>query len=322
MRYIISFLMASAALPAMAEAPRVVTDLPPVHALVAEVMGEIGTPLLLLDQGADAHSFQLRPSQARALAEADLLVWIGPEMTPWLERALDGLAAQTPRLDLLLQEGTQRRPYTATEDHDDQNHDDHGLEDHEAEAGHDDHDDHGHDDHDHGDIDPHAWLDPGNAALWLRRIGEDLGRIAPENAAPYTANAARAIEEVTALDAEVSARLTPLRDRPFVVFHDAYGYFTDHYGLTGAKALALGDASAPGAARLAALRDDIAGAGPICLFPELQHDPRLLAQLAEGTEARIGTALDPEGSGIAPGKGAYTALLRGLTDALTDCLGE
>lgn len=318
MRYMISLLLASTGLPALAEVPRVVTDMPPVHALVSQVMGDLGAPVLLLDKGADAHAFQLRPSQARALAEADLVVWIGPEMTPWLDRALDGLAEGAPRLGLLAAEGTLRRAYaeSADEAHDAEGHDD---EEHEAEG----HDAEGHeeDDHGHGGIDPHAWLDPGNAMLWLRLIGEELSRQDPANAAAYSANAARAAAEIAALDSAIAARLAPFHDRPFVVFHDAYGYFIDHFGLGAARAVALGDAATPGAARIAAFRDDISAAGAICLFPEVQHDPALLEQLAEGTTARIGAPLDPEGAGLAPGPAAYAAILNGLSDNLATCLG-
>ena len=93
MRYIISPAIATLAfaLPALAEVPKVVTDIHPVHALVAQVMGDLGTPDLLLERGASEHDFQLRPSQAASLADADLVVWIGPELTPWLNRALDGI---------------------------------------------------------------------------------------------------------------------------------------------------------------------------------------------------------------------------------------
>ena len=116
MRYIISSILASAAIsattPAAAEVPRVVTDLPPVHALVSQVMGDLGEPQLLLEKGANAHSFQMRPSQAAGLQEAGLVVWIGPEMTPWLDRALDGLTG-AHQLRLLTAAGTYRQDFAA-----------------------------------------------------------------------------------------------------------------------------------------------------------------------------------------------------------------
>ena len=79
MRYIITLL--ATATPALAEVPRVVTDIPPVHALVAQVMGDLGQPELLLAKGADEHDFQLKPSQAGAVADADLVFLATPVCT-------------------------------------------------------------------------------------------------------------------------------------------------------------------------------------------------------------------------------------------------
>ncbi|MEY4696269.1 MAG: hypothetical protein RIT14_697 [Pseudomonadota bacterium] len=322
MRYIISSALASllaGATLAQAEAPRVVTDIPPVHALVAQVMGELGTPVLLLAAGASEHDFQLRPSQAADLADADLVVWIGPELTPWLDRALTGLSDGSTKLALLQAEGTLRQDFAADGAH--MGHDDHA-----------DHDDHGHDDHGpddggpddgghaHAGTDPHAWLDPDNARHWLGLIAAELSRLDPANAATYAANAAAAETRIAALDAEVAAQLAPVRDRPVVVFHDAYGYFAAHYGLSVFGSVALGDATAPGAARLAALREALAGGGATCLFPEAQHDAGMIEDLAADTGLRIGAALDPNGSTLEPGPQAYEALLGGLAAALVACL--
>lgn len=333
MRYIISCAMASLgfALPALAEAPKVVTDIHPVHALVAQVMGDLGDPVLLLERGASEHDFQLRPSQAADLAQADLVVWIGPELTPWLERALDGLGGDGAQLALLAAEGTSLRDFAkdgahlhgaAADGHDDHGHDEHGHDDH----GHDDHghDDHGHDDHaehghSHEGTDPHAWLDPANAKVWLNAIAAELGRIDAANAATYAANATAAAAKIDALDAEVAALLAPAQGKPLVVFHDAYGYFAAHYGLQVFGSIALGDATAPGAARLAELRAGVEGAGRVCLFPEAQHDDGLVQQLADGTGATIGAALDPNGSTQDPGPEAYAGLMRGLATAIADC---
>lgn len=344
MRYIIStaFATLATAIPALAEAPRVVTDIHPVHSLVAQVMGEVGAPSLLLERGASEHDFQLRPSQAAGLAEADLVVWIGPELTPWLDRALAGLGEGSDRLALLTIPGTETRQFSEDGAHSDHDHGhaqpakaahdhdhDHGH-DHDHDHGHDhgheateavEHDDHGHDhDHSHAGLDPHAWLDPANAQLWLTAIAAELGRIDPANAATYAANAAAAGSTIAALDAELATTLAPLKGKPIVVYHDAYGYLAARYGLEVFGSVALGDATTPGAARLAELRKGVAAGTPICLFPEAQHDPSLIEQLAEGTGARIGGALDPNGSMQEPGPDAYGALLRSLAKTLVDCV--
>jgi zinc transport system substrate-binding protein len=309
MRYIITLL--ATATPALAEVPKVVIDIPPVHALVAQVMGDLGAPELLLAKGADEHDFQLKPSQAGAVADADLVVWIGPELTPWLDGAMEGRPEGAAALALLDAEGTVRRAYGEAKA------DDHGHEEeHADEAGHE--DEHA-DEHGHGSEDPHAWLDPGNAKVWLGLIASDLGKLDPENAATYAANASAAAEQIAALDAELQALLAPVKDKPIVTFHDAYGYFVGHYGLTVVGSIALGDASSPGAARLSELRGELAAGGVVCMFPEVQHDPALVEQLSEGTSVKIGGALDPVGSSLDAGPGAYAALLGGIARTIADC---
>ena len=314
MRYIISLALASLALPSWAEVPRVVTDIPPVQSLVAQVMGDLGTPDLLLERGASEHDFQLRPSQAAGLADAGLVVWIGPELTPWLDRALSGLGEGAAQLPLLAVPGTVTKAFAEDgahmHDHDDHGHDDHGD------------DGHGEGEDVHSGTDPHAWLDPANAKLWLGAIAQELSTLDPDNAATYAANATAAMAAVDRLDADLTARFAPMKDRPVVVFHDAYGYLADHYGLQIFGSIALGDATAPGAARLAALRDAATQGAVLCVFPEAQHDPALAQQLADASGARLGPALDPTGSTLEPGPGLYAALLTGLATAMAGCPGS
>lgn len=314
MRYIISLLLTSAALPALAEVPHVVTDIPPVHALTAQVMGDLGQPDLLLDKGGNAHSFQMRPSQAAGLADADLVIWVGPKMTPWLDRALGSLGEGAARLTLLEAPGTHLQDFPEAgahappeaHDHDDHGHDDHAHEE-DAHAG-----------HGHEGLDPHAWLDPANGRHWLGVIAAELGRLDPDNAAIYAANAEAAQARVGALDGELAAMLVPAQGRPFIVAHDAYDYFAGHYGLTVAGSIKLGDATDAGAAHLVELREQLAGA--VCVFPEAAHDAKPAKMLIEGTEVRLGGVLDPEGSTVTPGPDAYEAVLRNMAQTLVECL--
>jgi len=318
MRYIITFAIASAT-PAFAEVPKVVTDIPPVHALVAEVMGDLGSPELLLAKGADEHDFQLRPSQAGAVAGADLVVWIGAELTPWLDAAMGNRPEGAAALGLLDAEGTFLRAYGEAagneHDHSAKGHDDHGHDDHG-------HEEEGHDDHAHDGTDPHVWLDPANGKHWLGLIAADLSKLDPDNAATYAANAAAASDRIDTLDRDLAALLAPVKDKPIVTFHDAYGYFGGHYGLNFADSIALGDAAAPGAKRLQELRAKMEAGEALCIFPEAQHDPALVQQMAEGTGAKVGAALDPVGSSLEPGPGAYAALLTGMAQAIAECLAD
>ncbi len=299
MRYTITLLLTSLlATAAYADVPRVVTDIPPVHALVAQVMGDLGTPVLLLEKGASEHSYQMKPSQAAKLADAGLVVWIGPELTPWLTRALESVPISVPRLGLFDLAGTVTQPYAI------------GMEEAHVDGT----------DPAHDGLDPHIWLDPNNAQVWLIAIAGELGRLDPDNATTYTANAIAAVNAVVKLDSDVQAILAPVQDKPIIVFHEAFGYYAAHFGLTIAGSISEGDASAPGAARLTEIRAMIADGKVACVFPETNHDPKLVQQMVDGTAARIGAPLDPVGTSLDSGPMAYDALLRGMAMAIADCV--
>ena len=347
-----------AALPARAEPPQVAADIAPVHSLVAQVMAGVGTPELIVRPGASPHGYALRPSEAGALQDADLVVWIGPELTPWLDRSLDTLAPEAARLTLLAQDETRTRPFRtgatfaahdhgAAEDahgheHEDEDHghddahahaDEHGHEEHEhehesGEHAHGDHEDaeHAHDDHaqdeahahDHTGTDPHAWLDPANGKAWLDVIAAELSRADPGNAGTYLSNAADAKAEIDATVADIEARLDGMGDLSFVVFHDAYQYFEARFGLSAAGAISLSDATDPSPARIAELREMVAARGIDCAFAEPQFAPGILEAVFSETDAEV-AVIDPMGTEIAPGPDFYPALLRSVADSFARC---
>jgi|SRR6056297_1057683 len=307
---------------ALAETPKVATDITPVHSLVAQVMEGAGAPALLIAPGASPHGYAMRPSEASALEAADLVFWMGEGLTPWLEESITSLAGDAHVIALLGADETRVLPFRegiAFDEHDaqDNDHDDHG---------HDDHDDHGHDDHDnhdhghaHDGADPHAWLDPVNARVWLDVIAEELAEHDPGNAALYKANAAAAQAEIAALEVDIAEQTAPLRDVPFLVFHDAYQYFETRFDIAAAGAIALGDAADPGPARVAALRDMAKERDIACVFSEPQFDPKLVRTVF-GDSIGHGV-LDPLASDIVPGPALYSEILRGMARAMTECLG-
>ncbi|MBU3258945.1 zinc ABC transporter substrate-binding protein [Roseovarius sp. PS-C2] len=340
----------SCGLPAMAEAPRVATDITPVQSLVARVMQGAGEADVIVRPGMSPHGYAMRPSEARALEQADLVIWMGADLTPWMEHAIETLAGDAAVITLLDNPETHILPTRTgarfeAHDHGDQDEHDHEGDDHaDDHADHDDHDDHAHDgdahdhadDHDdhaddHGDhddhdghahdgTDPHAWLDPQNGERWLGLIAAELSVLDPENAALYTANAKEARAELAALSSDITAQLAPLGDRPFLVFHDAYQYFETRFGLAAAGAVSLSDASDPGPARLTELRTLVDEANIVCAFAEPQFNTAILENVFAG-DLRIGQ-LDPLGLDHPVGPGLYPALLRDMADAMTDCLSD
>jgi len=304
------------ATPALGDVPRVVTDFGPVQSLVADVMGDLGQPRMLLPPGADPHDFQLRPSQAQALAQADLVFWIGPEMMPELDETFATLAPQA-QVTALLPMAAVTRSYGEGEEVHGEDHED-GQEEGQAQ----DHEEgHAHD-HAHDGADPHAWLNPLNGIAWAGHIASVLGQKDPANATTYAANAAALAESLSALDAQIAGSLRSLADKPFITYHDALGHFTDHYGLAVVGAIELGDASTPSAAQLAEVRGLLDGAGVVCVFPEAGRDPKYITALTDGLTVRVGGAQDIEFITIPAGPGQYAALLQGVAATLVDCLSQ
>ena len=312
----------SAATPsaAVAEVPRVVTDIAPVHSLVAQVMAGVGMPDLLIDQATSPHHFALRPSQARALQEADLVIWIGAGLSPALSGAIADLAGAGKEMALLSVPQTDLLPIREDvrfEAHRHDDHDDHGHDDHE----HDDHEDEGHEDHAHdGAIDPHAWLDPDNAALWLTAIAEELAAADPDHAQTYLRNATNAARQVEGLADQIEADFAATPPPAFIVFHDAYQYFEDAFDISAQGAISLSDASAPSAARLSEIRTIVAEQGVECLFAEPQFDPDILSAVADAAPVSI-AVIDPYGGHIPTGVDFYPALLQDLATGISGCKG-
>ena len=374
---------------ALADAPKVVADIAPVHSLVSRVMDGIGKPDLIVPNETSPHDYRLRPADAEALENAGLVFWMGEGLTPWMERALDSLSGDATVIELLALDETNTLPFRegalfdahdhdAHDDHDDHDdhdhdkehddhddhddhdhdkehddhddhddhdhdkehddhddhddhdhdkehddHDDHDDHDHDKEHDdHDDHDDHGHDDHaghDHGEFDPHAWLSTDNARTWLNVIAAKLSSIDPANAGSYFSNASEAITELDALDKEVNEMLDPVRGGKFIVFHDAYQYFETVYDFPASGAISLGDASDPGAARIAEIANRIQSENIQCVLSEPQFNANMVDTVMAGTNAKT-EVIDPLGFGIEPGVSLYTKLIKGMASSLVNCL--
>lgn len=290
-----------------AAAPHVAVDVAPVHSLVAAVMAGVGAPDLILTPGSSPHDHALRPSEARALETADLTVWVGPALTPWLAGPLEALGGTAPQVELMALEGMTLLPARTGAT----------FEPHDHEDAHDPAEDEAHEDH--GPLDAHLWLDPANATRIASAVAAELAAIDPGNAALYRANAEAVAARNAALTAQIAARLAPLRGKAFLVLHDAYQYFERAFDLPAAGSISTTDGAAPSPGRVSELRARLLGGQVVCVFTEPRFEPKLVGTLVEGTPARIG-ALDPEGTALPLGPDLYPALMNGLAAALKDCL--
>ncbi len=316
MRVMLSALaLALAATPVLAQ-PRVIASVVPVHGIVSAVMGETGQPELLLEGSLSEHRAKFTPQQIAALGQADVVFIVGQGLEAKLSQLSGSEAVNGKKfVELALAPGVATLPVReggAWEAHD-----------------HDHDHDHGHDhDHaeDHGEeaagvlaFDPHVWLDPMNAKAMAAAVAAALAKADPANAAAYAANAAAFAKSLDQTQAAIAAELAPVKDRPYVVFHDAFQYFESRFGLSAAGSIADVSAQAPSAERLAEVRKKIKDVKAACVFREPQYDDKLLSVVIEGTAARKGV-LDPLGAALTPGPEAYQQLLGNLAASLKDCL--
>jgi len=304
---------------ATAETPSVVASIKPVYSLVAAIMDGVGDPHLIVQGVESPHTFSLKPSRARTIADADVIIWIGPELEPALGKPIRSLGAGAAVVELATVNGLTRLPFRAGGAFEDHEKDDDHRKGQEHDDGHG-HNEHGHDEHDHEGTDPHLWLDPMNAALFAGAIAEALITADPGNATRYRSNADRLSSEISELSERVSTRMAPLKERPFIVFHDAYRYFEDRFGLAAAGSFTINPEIRPGARRLRELRHKIEELGAVCVFAEPQFSRKLLTVATDGTRARIGL-LDPLGSNIADGPDLYVTLIQRMAESFESCLG-
>lgn len=293
--------------------PGVLASIKPVHSLVAGVMQGINEPQIIVDGAASPHSYSLKPSQARALQSADVVFWVGHELEAFLEKPLETLASKASIVELMDAHGLTRLKFReggAFEEH--AHDDDEHEEDHDTATGH-------HDEH--GAYDPHVWLDPQNAKAFVAVIAEALGTADPDNAIKYAANAQALALRLDDLTVEIGEELAPVKDKPYVLFHDGYHYFENRFGLQPAGSITVSPEVIPGAERVAEIQAKIRELGATCVFSEPQFEPRLIAIVTEGTKARS-AALDPLGASIANGPDLYFTLIREMAKSLRDCLSS
>jgi len=281
--------------PALAQI-RVAATIKPIHSLVAAVMGDTGEPGLILEGPASPHVTALRPSQARIIEDSDIVFAVGEGLEAFLHSLMESgngtkvvALAEAPGIELL----DYREAAGEEDDHDGK--------------------------HGHGSIDPHIWLDPANGKAMADHIANVLSAADPANAPRYDANAEAVSRDLDALESEIAAKLAPVKERPFLVFHDAFAYFEARFGLNGLGPIVLNPETPPGARRLMEIRRRIGESHAACVFSEPQFEIGYVTTVLESTDART-ASLDPLGVTIAAGPGAYRQMLTELADRLAVCL--
>ena len=280
---------------------KVIASIKPIHSLVSYVMDGIGKPDLIVDGYNSPHSFSLKPSHAKMLENADLVIWIGEDLEAFLEKPLDTIAKKAKNIEVMDLKGIQKlefREKNIFENYD----------------GHKEHEDHK--GHPHGKYDPHLWLDPINAKVIIKEITKQLVQLDSKNSSAYKSNSKKALTDIDKLTRNIKKDLK--KDLRFVVFHDAYQYFEKRFGIQVLGALTVNTDVMPGAKQLSEIREVIEHEKVNCLFSEPQFNPTIIESIAKDTNVRIGV-LDPLGTSLDKGENLYFDLIKNISNSFKGC---
>ncbi|WP_085593925.1 MULTISPECIES: zinc ABC transporter substrate-binding protein [unclassified Pseudomonas] len=278
---------------------RVLTSIKPLQLIATAVQEGVAIPEVLLPPGASPHNYALRPSDVRKVQSVDLLYWIGPDMEGFLPRVLKGRSLPSVAVQDL--PGMKLRHFTE---------DSHS---HAEEANEHDHD------HRPGTLDAHLWLSPVNARVIATRMAADLSAADPANAARYQDNLKAFSERLDALDTRLKARLAGIAGKPYFVFHEAFDYFEDAYGLKHTGVFSVAAEVQPGAQHVAAMRARLQQVGKTCVFSEPPLRPRLAETLVAGLPVKL-AELDALGGYTPASATGYEQVLEKLGNDLAGCL--
>ncbi|SEF03792.1 MULTISPECIES: zinc ABC transporter substrate-binding protein [Pseudomonas] len=278
---------------------KVLTSIKPLQLIAAAVQDGVAIPEVLLPPGASPHNYALRPSDVRKVQSVDLLYWIGPDMEGFLPRVLNGRTLPSVAVQDL--PGLKLRRF-AEDSHS-----------HAEEA-----DEHDHD-HRPGSLDAHLWLSPVNARVIATKMAADLGAVDPANAARYQSNLKAFDERLDALDLRLKARLAGIAGKPYFVFHEAFDYFEEAYGLKHAGVFSVAAEVQPGAQHVSAMRTRLQEVGKTCVFSEPPLRPRLAETLVAGLPVKL-AELDALGGYTPATAQGYEQVLEKLGNDLAGCL--
>jgi zinc transport system substrate-binding protein len=301
---------------------KIVTDIAPVHSMVSQITGETDNLTLLLDSGASPHDYAMKPSHAKDMQTADLIVFTGFGLTPWIEKPLETLGKNAIHLSLMDSKDTFvldfRDSVVFEEHHDEEHHGDHDEKDEDDHKGkeHDEHKDaHG---HHHGDTDPHGWMDPTNATVWLDHITQKLSELDPENADKYNANNTVAQQNLTALQAEATKTLAQSAGKKVLFFHDAYQYFEHRFGISAVGSITLADDAKVTPKQLRDIEELFEHHNVQCVLTEPGTKTDWVNNLAGGNVKQA--PLDPLGATLSLGPDLYGQMIKSTADQIANCL--
>ena len=315
----------------------IVTSIKPLGFIASAIANEVTDVDVLVPTGASPHDYNLKPSDAQKLKSAEMVVWIGEDVDLFLDKSIDDLdykkvltIKDIAAIEPFLMKGEHHHHHGEGDAHE-HSHEGHhhAHEGHDHKHAHGDHDhkhDHAHEGHEHhhdddASINWHVWYSPDISKVVAQRIASKLVKQYPEKKALIEKNVAEFDRTLAETSVKIKAQLESVKDKGFYVFHDAYGYFNQAYGLNQTGYFTINPLVAPGAKTLAKIKEEIAEHKVNCLFAEPQFTPKVIESLSKGTQVNVGR-LDPMGDSVKAEGNPYAAFLQFTADSYSQCLAK
>ena len=288
---------------------RVVTSIKPLQMIASAITDGVSEPVLLIPSTQSYHHFVLRPSSVRALNQAELFVWVGPELETYLTGAVGQGRSQQQILQVLaLPELVIHHAGHDGEDAVEIIVPDQGLH-----AGH---------KHAAGDdIDPHLWLDTRNARSIAKAITHKLVQIDSDFQHRYIQNLAIFEQNLDALEASLGNWLVMPAETRYAVYHDAFRYFEKQFGLQHDVVFVGSEEIQPGVRHMLALREAVATRNISCLMEDVTSQAATVETVL-GKKEVVRVSADTTGQSLTSGPTAYIQLIENLANAFQQCFGQ
>ena len=297
------------------ETTGVITTIQPINSLVSSVIGNTGKTISLIPSQVSPHEYKLKPSDIKKLQNANIIFFVSHHLETRMTKVFKNLPKNIKIINLMENSGIKNlaiRDNQAWERNDHQHKNEVKDRHYKYSKKHNDHN------HYEKEDDVHIWLSPDNAVKIIQKVNKELSLIFPENDQIFKQNANQMITKIKQLKIELKNELSSIRDKPYVVFHDAYQYFENRFGVSSAGALTLNPDVLPGAKQIDAIQDLIQDKNIKCIFSEPQYNPKIIETLAADMKISTGI-MDPLGAFIDQGPEMYQNLILDIANSLKDC---
>lgn len=287
----------------------IVNTIKPIQALVLAIAGDRVNSDQLIPDYASPHFYSFKPSDLRKIKKANVIFRIDESMEMMLNPAFKNASPQAKLISLA--DFSEVKLLHVIEEHDSHDHSsDHNSEEHKE----------------HGDhiqnMDMHIWTSPDNAIAMSKQIAQVLGESDPENKGYYDDNVKQLIHQIKATSLEIESQLKTVKNKPYIVFHDSWQYFSQYYGLQKSTQVSLHEGIAPGAKTLPKIRKQIQSKNIHCLFSKPGMNPKWINALTEGLEHVKSVEIDVIASSLKMSDQMYIQWLHNMGKQITSCLSE